>query len=355
MTDYSQNTFFTAKDSLPADDVDKLILGAEIDPELSEISTAIASKYDSEDIATEAQAIAGTNNTTLMTPLRVSQALGVSGGGGGAGVLPDLIALADPGDDRILFWDESLDTATWLDIGTHLEITAGAVLNVVESGIDHDALTNFVADEHIAHSGVTITAGVGLSGGGTIAATRTLNVDINGLTEELTIDPVADDVMFYDNSASVIRKVPVDALLGDKLGDGSWYRNAVQSITSSVAILVYNAETHDTLERGTFSTSTGVYTAGDEACRILISAQVTIQAQAAGEDAEIGIYKNGTIQSRMLVTNRGKFGASGSTVNITKALSLAANDTVDVRVANDGTKNSGGTLQSDNLSIVELA
>ncbi len=30
------------------------------------------------------------------------------------------------------------------------------------AAIDHDALTNFVADEHVAHSGVSITAGAGL-------------------------------------------------------------------------------------------------------------------------------------------------------------------------------------------------
>ena len=42
--------------------------------------------------------------------------------------------------------------------------------------VDHDATTNFVADEHIAHSGVTITAGNGLTGGGDITTTRTLNV-----------------------------------------------------------------------------------------------------------------------------------------------------------------------------------
>jgi len=43
--------------------------------------------------------------------------------------------------------------------------------------IDHDALTNFVADEHVAHSGVSITAGFGLKGGGTIASTRDLAID----------------------------------------------------------------------------------------------------------------------------------------------------------------------------------
>ena len=40
--------------------------------------------------------------------------------------------------------------------------------------LDHDSWTGFVADEHVAHSGVSITAGDGMSGGGTIAATRTL-------------------------------------------------------------------------------------------------------------------------------------------------------------------------------------
>ncbi len=45
------------------------------------------------------------------------------------------------------------------------------------TSIDHDALTNFVADEHVAHSGVSITAGFGLKGGGTIASTRDLAID----------------------------------------------------------------------------------------------------------------------------------------------------------------------------------
>ena len=45
------------------------------------------------------------------------------------------------------------------------------------NSIDHDALTNFVANEHIDHTSVSITAGAGLKGGGTIAATRDLAID----------------------------------------------------------------------------------------------------------------------------------------------------------------------------------
>ena len=50
------------------------------------------------------------------------------------------------------------------------------------TSIDHDALTNFVANEHIDHTSVSITAGTGLKGGGTIASTRDLAIDSSELT-----------------------------------------------------------------------------------------------------------------------------------------------------------------------------
>lgn len=43
--------------------------------------------------------------------------------------------------------------------------------------IDHNATTNYVANEHIDHSTVNISAGFGLSGGGSIATSRTLTLD----------------------------------------------------------------------------------------------------------------------------------------------------------------------------------
>ena len=47
---------------------------------------------------------------------------------------------------------------------------------VLPAGVNHDALQNFVANEHIDHSGVNINAGTGLTGGGDITASRTLNI-----------------------------------------------------------------------------------------------------------------------------------------------------------------------------------
>ena len=45
-----------------------------------------------------------------------------------------------------------------------------------DSEIVHDDLSGFVSNEHIDHSSVSITAGNGLTGGGTITSTRTINV-----------------------------------------------------------------------------------------------------------------------------------------------------------------------------------
>ena len=83
-----------------------------------------------------------------------------------------------------------------------------------EGAINHDATLNFVANKHIDHSTVNVTAGVGLSGGGNIAATRTLDLDINSLTADGSPDKDADYVVTYDASAGSHKKVLLDNLPG---------------------------------------------------------------------------------------------------------------------------------------------
>jgi|MDTC01.1.fsa_nt_gb hypothetical protein len=60
-------------------------------------------------------------------------------------------------------------------------IDSAELLAYFEPSLRHDNLSGFVANEHIDHSGVSITAGTGLTGGGTIAATRTVAIDSSGL------------------------------------------------------------------------------------------------------------------------------------------------------------------------------
>jgi len=59
--------------------------------------------------------------------------------------------------------------SSWVEIG------------LSESQIDHDSLNNFVANEHIDHSSVSLSAGTHLTGGGDLTASRTFNVDETGI------------------------------------------------------------------------------------------------------------------------------------------------------------------------------
>lgn len=47
---------------------------------------------------------------------------------------------------------------------------------VLPAGVDHNSLQNYSANRHIDHSAVSISAGTGLSGGGDLTSTRTLNI-----------------------------------------------------------------------------------------------------------------------------------------------------------------------------------
>ena len=108
--------------------------------------------------------------------------------------------LADPGTDRIVFWDDSDTQFEFLTHDAADFLITTNTLTVVDSGIDHDATTNFVAVEHIDHTSITLSAGTGLTGGGDISANRSFALSHLGI--ESLVDPNADRIMFWDDSAS---------------------------------------------------------------------------------------------------------------------------------------------------------
>lgn len=75
MSDYTQATDFTAKDSLISGNPAKKILGSEFDTEFAAIATAIGTKFDSEDLADNAEAAALTSDSTLLTPAGLAYAV----------------------------------------------------------------------------------------------------------------------------------------------------------------------------------------------------------------------------------------------------------------------------------------
>jgi len=65
---------------------------------------------------------------------------------------------------------------------TYNDATPSITATAIPGGIDHNSLLNFVANKHIDHSTVSIIAGTGLSGGGDITTSRTLNLANTAVT-----------------------------------------------------------------------------------------------------------------------------------------------------------------------------
>lgn len=76
---------------------------------------------------------------------------------------------------------------------------------LAQSNIDHDLLGNFVGNEHIDHTAVSITAGNGLTGGGTIAASRSLAVTAGiGIASNSTgVHVVAGNSQIVSNTTGI--------------------------------------------------------------------------------------------------------------------------------------------------------
>lgn len=396
MADYSQVNDYSAKDALSTGDPLKLIKGSDIDAEFSALSTAVASKFDSTDVATAGEAQAGTNNTKVITPARLT-----AWGQNGAGVIEDVQALADPEADRILFWDDSANTTTWMTISTGLTLTgttltvneagltrtltAGAgmtgggdlsadrTFNVIagtgiivtadavatdDSAIVHDDLSGFVANEHIDHTSVSITTAAesGLTGGGTLAATRSLSVDINGTSEGTVIAPTNDYVMMYDASATANKKVQVDALVGSALGDGKWYAASTQALSAATDTTVdYDTEDSDNLQLGTFDTAAGTYTAGSAGARVWVQASCRLSSQNANSDFAIKIQKDGTDQAVGIAhMGNNSFGPADRIVQVATLVSLTSGQVVRVRVNSSNAETTEAGLSNTSISIMEL-
>ena len=93
----------------------------------------------------------------------------------------------------------------------------GTVGTATQGTIDHDSLANFVANEHIDHTSVTLTAGSGLSGGGDISANRSLAVattqtHITSITNTgLKVGRATDDTYIDFGTDDKIKLKPANA------------------------------------------------------------------------------------------------------------------------------------------------
>lgn len=347
MSDFVKSQEYSDKDALASGDPEKLILGTDFDVELDAIAVAIATKYDSNDIASQAQAEAQSSNAVLLTPLRLANWADY-----GAGLVTDLRNLTDPNADRLAFWDDSAGALAWLTPGTGVTIS-GTTISVSATALAITDLIGYDANKYVDHTTVSITAGVGLSGGGTIAATRTIDMDITELAALTTIDPAADYLLVYDASGTAHKKALVETMVGSVLGDAKYKLSSSQSV-STEATFQFNSGVYDSLARGTYSTGTYTYTATED-CRVLVIVNATFDDVNAGADAYISIQKNAADVAKAQTRNDADGATFDMHLTCSTVISLSATDTVRIRGYCSTAENVLSTESLTYLCIVELA
>jgi hypothetical protein len=89
------------------------------------------------------------------------------------------------------------DTGTLITLGSNTVVNGtlsatGTTLVSGSSQISHDSTTGYVANRHIDHTAVSISAGSGLTGGGDISATRTISVATGGVTDAMLAGSISN-------------------------------------------------------------------------------------------------------------------------------------------------------------------
>ena len=133
------------------------------------------------------------------------------------------VSATDSGGDGSFTYNSTTGVFTYTgpsasEVRAHLSASNGVDYNsstgafqAVESEIQHDSLDGFVADEHVAHSSVTLTAGAGLTGGGTIASSRTFNVgESTGITVNADSIQTNDSEIVHDNLSGFVANEHID-------------------------------------------------------------------------------------------------------------------------------------------------
>ena len=136
---------------------------------------------------------------------------------GSTAISSTLDLAADGGTDNgVLIGTDTLTVAGGQGIVTAVSgdtitvnLDSSEFLGQFNASIVHDTLSGFVANEHIDHSAVSVIAGNGLTGGGTIAANRTLNViGGDGITAnadeiEVTVDDSTIELSASSGSGAI--------------------------------------------------------------------------------------------------------------------------------------------------------
>jgi hypothetical protein len=186
--------------------------------------------------------------------------------------------------------------------------------------VNHNATTNYDANQHVDHTTVSVSAGSGLSGGGTIASTRTLTLDTGsvhftgGVKSKMNTDGV------ISGSSQVLS------------GTGIWSGSA--QLPSGV--VSGSAQVISSLPSGTVSGSsqvlsgTGIWSGSAQLPSGVISGSAQVVASlpagtvsGSAQLTSIFVQKSGdTMTGQLIVGSTGTAGAATLKINTSSAISF---------------------------------
>jgi hypothetical protein len=143
MGNYTKTVDFAAKDGYESGNPNKLVKGTEIDTEFNNIASNFTSKYDSDNLASQADAEGESEAGKLLTPLNLAHWSDYNDG-----LVGQLQAFAStPATDGLLGWDASAAADSeliYFTMGTGLAFN-GATIKLSHLGIE--SLTDAGADK----------------------------------------------------------------------------------------------------------------------------------------------------------------------------------------------------------------
>ena len=234
--------------------------------------------------------------TNIQGPSGTGAAITLDLGDDGTNESTDLAEIAITGDTNSIA-TEPASNKLLLNMGANWP----AADDVPNTAVNHNATTNYVANEHINHANITISAGSGLSGGGDITANRTLSWNGVPVQNAGTAVTTATGIDFgsnlgvTDNGDGTVTiggtgSAPVDSVFGRtgavtaQSGDYSLSQlsdAALPNATAAGQIEVYNA-TNAQFENTTLTGGTGVTITNADA-------SITVNAAVSSVSGKTGV------------------------------------------------------------------
>ena len=216
--------------------------------------------------------IAGVYGSVTAIPVLTVDASGFVDSVGTTALSTVLSTSAEAGTGSVNLLDSSLEIAAGVGIDTvasgntvTVEIDSADLAAYFSKAIVHDNTNGFVEDEHVAHSGVSITAGNGLTGGGDITSTKTLTVGQGtGITVGTDNISTNDAQINHDNLSGFVSNEHIDhSDININAGKGL---TGGGDITSSRTIDIDSANVRAMFSDGdglTYNSGTGEFAVGD--------------------------------------------------------------------------------------------